>query len=293
MNTPPPLFDPRLRRSRLTRSEPRFHRADFLHRRAAADLADRVGGLKGTFRLALDLGARASLARDALAAISPPPAIGLLLEGGYAGARVAAEHSRLVLDAERLPIAAGRLDLIVSVLALHWANDLVGALAQARRSLRPGGALIAALFGGATLTELRQALIAAEVDLTGGAGPRVSPFLDAADAPGLMQRAGFSEPVVDVERLTIRYAHPLALLADLRAMGETNVLVERPRPPLGRAVLARVVEIYRERFSDADGRCRATFDIITLTGWSPAGGDATHSQSRSQATRGPSAGGIG
>jgi hypothetical protein len=146
-------------------------------------------------------------------------------------------------------------------------NDLVGALIQIRLALRPDGLFLGALLGGATLTELRGCLLAAESELRGGAGPRVSPFLDAHDAAGLLQRAGFALPVADVDTLTVRYGHPLSLMADLRAMGETNVLVERPRAPLTRAILGRAAELYLERFAGPDGRIVATFEIITLTGW--------------------------
>ena len=137
----------------------------------------------------------------------------------------------MVADEERLPFAAGSLDLVVSLLALHWTNDLVGALIQIRRALKPDGLFLGALLGGATLTELRQSLLEAEAELSGGAGLRVSPFADGLDAAGLLQRAGFALPVADVDRVTVRYDHPLKLMADLRAMGETNVLVDRARAP--------------------------------------------------------------
>jgi SAM-dependent methyltransferase len=176
---------------------------------------------------------------------------------------------RLVADEERLPFADESLDLVVSILSLHWTNDLPGALAQIRRTLRPDGLFLGAFLGGATLTELRQCLLQAEAEIAGGAGPRVSPFADALDAASLLQRAGFALPVADTDRVTVRYSHPLKLLQDLRAMGETGVLVDRPKRPLTRAVLGRACELYVERFSDPDGRVRATFEIVTATGWSP------------------------
>jgi hypothetical protein len=142
-------------------------------------------------------------------------------------------------------------------------------LIQIRLALKPDGLFLGALLGGASLTELRQCLTEAEIEITGGAGPRVSPFLDAYDGAALMQRAGFALPVVDVDTVTVRYDHPLRLAADLRAMGETNVLFERPRTPLTRPVLARASALYQERFGTADGRIPATFEIITLTGWAP------------------------
>ena len=175
----------------------------------------------------------------------------------------------VVGDAELLPFAPESLDLAVSVLALHAANDLPGALAQMRRALKPDGLFLAAFLGGDTLIELREAFATAEAEVTGGASPRVAPFTDVRTAGALMQRAGFALPVVDQDRHTVRYASALHLMRDLRAMGVTNVLIERDRRPLRRAVLMRTVEIYGERFADPDGRVRATFDIISLSGWAP------------------------
>jgi len=146
---------------------------------------------------------------------------------------------------------------------------VVGALIQIRRALKPDGLFIGAFLGGATLTELRQSLLTAEAELTGGAGPRISPFADAYDAAGLLQRAGFALPVADVDRVTVRYSHPMRLLADLRAMGETSVLAERHPKMLTRRILARAFDIYAERFAEPDGRLPATFEILTLTGWAP------------------------
>jgi SAM-dependent methyltransferase len=175
----------------------------------------------------------------------------------------------VALDEERLPFAGAGLDLVVSTLGLHWTNDVVGALVQARLALKPDGLFIGALLGGATLTELRQSLTAAEAEILGGAGSRVSPFADPADAAALLQRAGFALPVADVDRVMVSYAHPLRLLADLRQMGETSVLSERHPKPLTRALIGRMSEIYLERFGDSAGRVPATFEILTLTGWAP------------------------
>ncbi|HRO03438.1 MAG TPA: methyltransferase domain-containing protein, partial [Terricaulis sp.] len=173
------------------------------------------------------------------------------------------------LDPEALPFAEASFDLIVSPLALHSVNDLPGALIQLRRALKPDGLLLAALFGGATLNELRLSLIEAEIELTGGAGPRVAPFADLQDLTHLMQRAGFALPAGDRDVVKVRYAEPMRLLADLRAMGETAALSERSPRGLSRRILARTFEIYAARFSDPDGRVRATFEIINLAGWAP------------------------
>ena len=223
-----------------------------------------------SFPLAVDLGARDGAFARALAASPAAARIGTLIEADLSHAMLAGRSGlRVQLDEEALPFAPESLDLVVSVLSLHWVNDLPGALIQIRRALKPDGLFVASILGGQTLTELRQALLTAEVELTGGAGPRIAPFADALDAAGLLQRAGFALPVADIDHVTVRYAHPIKLMADLRAMGETNALAERARRPLSRAVLARACEIYAERFADPDGRVRATFDIITLTGWAP------------------------
>lgn len=268
MSTPPLLFDRALRRRRLDRAAAGFGDADFLHRRAALDIAERLAPILRDFPLAVDLSARRGAFREALEVVAPGK-VGLLIEADVAGRMMAGRAGpRLVADDERLPFADDSLDLIVSPLALHWANDVIGALIQARRALRPGGLFIGAILGGTTLTELRQAITAAEIEVLGGAGSRVSPFADAQDAASLLQRAGFDHPVSDIDSVSVTYAHPLKLLADLRAMGETSVLADRHPKPLTRALLARMCEIYAERFADAEGRVTATFEILTLTGWS-------------------------
>jgi SAM-dependent methyltransferase len=183
----------------------------------------------------------------------------------------AAEGTRLVVaaDEEALPFRDASLDLVVSVLAFQFVNDLPGTLIQIRRALKPDGLLLAALVGGDTLIELRQAFAAAEVEIEDGVSPRVAPFADVRDMGALLQRAGFALPVADVDRMTARYSSPFELMHDLRRMGATNPLVERSRRPLKRATLRRMAEIYAERFSDPDGRIRATFEVVWLSGWVP------------------------
>jgi SAM-dependent methyltransferase len=175
----------------------------------------------------------------------------------------------IVADFETLPFEPQSLDLAVSALALQWVDDLPGVLTQIRIALKPDGLFLAAFPGGETLTELRQSLAAAEADVRGGASPRVSPFVELRTAGALLQRAGFALPVIDQDRRTVRYASALDLMRDLRAMGATNVLHDRDRRPLSRTMLMRAAAIYGERFSDADGRVRATFDVISLSGWAP------------------------
>ena len=270
MSGPPRLFDRALHRRRLERVARRFGGAGFLKRRAAEDIVQRLEAVRRDFPLAVDLGARDGAVRQALRASEAAGKVGLMIETDLSPAMLRGRPGpRVVADEERLPFAPESLDLVVSALALHWTNDFVGALIQIRRALKPDGLFLGAILGGATLTELRTALTAAELEVLGGAGPRISPFADAYDGAGLLQRAGFALPVADVDRVTVRYPDPLALMADLRAMGETNALVEGARRPLGRTVLARALEIFAERFGEADGRVAATFEIITLTGWAP------------------------
>ncbi|ATQ41619.1 methyltransferase domain-containing protein [Caulobacter mirabilis] len=268
--TPPILFDRDLHRRRLDRAAAGYDQAAFLKRRAAEDAVQRLEAIMRRFPVAVDLGARNGAFAAALADSDAAGKIDLLVETDLSTAMLTGRAGpRLVADEERLPFAAASLDLVVSTLALHWTNDLVGALIQIRRALKPDGLFIGALLGGATLTELRQSLLEAEAELSGGAGLRVSPFADAFDAAALLQRAGFALPVTDVDRVTVRYANPLELLRDLRAMGEGNVLLDRPRKPLRRAVLLRAMDIYQARFAQADGRVPATFEIVTITGWAP------------------------
>jgi len=239
------------------------------------DVVQRIDATMRDFPVAVELGARDGTFVRALAESPARGKVGMLVEADLSLAMLAGRPGlRVQADEERLPFAAGSLDLVVSALALHWTNDLPGALIQIRQSLKPGGLFIGAILGGASLTELRQVLTQAEADLHGGAGPRVSPFADLQDAAALLQRAGFTEPVADTDAFQVAYAHPMELIADLRAMGETNVLAERPRRPLSKALLARAFDIYAERFARPDGRVLATFEIVTMTGWAPGAGAA-------------------
>ncbi len=197
-----------------------------------------------------------------------------VLAGSDAADRVGAPTSLadagLAADpgAAPLPVAEGSADLIVSLMTLHWANDLPGALTQIRRALKPDGLFLGTLLGAGTLKELRAVLTEAELELRDGASARVSPFADGFDGAGLLQRAGFALPVADVDRVTVRYSGLPALVRDLRGTGETNVLAG-PIRPLNRAILTRAASLYAERYADADGRIPATFEIIHLAGWAP------------------------
>lgn len=270
MSAPPRLFDRALHRLRLDRAARGYPAADFLKRRAAEDAVLRLEAIMRDFPVAVDLSARSGAFAEALAGSDARARVGLLIEADLSAAMLRGRAGpRVALDEERLPFAQQSLDLVVSTLGLHWANDVVGALIQIRRALKPDGLFVGALLGGSTLTELRQSLVAAELELTGGAGQRVSPFADFQDAASLLQRAGFALPVADIDRVTVRYSHPLKLMADLRQMGETSVLADRHPRALTRQVLGRACEIYAEKFAGPDGRLPATFEIVTLTGWAP------------------------
>jgi SAM-dependent methyltransferase len=262
----PLIFDRALLRARRRRAAA-MGPATFLIDRVAEDLADRLGAVLRTFKLALDLGTPSGAVRAALAGLGSVETI--VAADSLAPARAPPEGPTVVADEEALPFADATFDLVVSALSLQGVNDLPGTLVQIRRALKPDGLLLAALIGGETLTELRQSFAAAESEIEGGISPRVAPFADVRDLGALLQRAGFALPVTDADRVTVRYASAFALMQDLRRMGATNALVERRRAPLRRVTLMRTAEIYAARFADGDGRVRATFDIVWLSGWAP------------------------
>jgi len=257
----PIVFDRALLRERMRRALARGPET-FLIDRVAADLAERLGAVLRQFGVAVDLGTPTDAVCDALA---DNAAIGMLVAASALARRVPA----IVADEEALPLRDASLDLVVSALALQFVNDLPGALVQIRRALKPDGLFLAALLGGDTLGELRQSFAAAESEVEGGVSPRVAPFADVREMGALLQRAGFALPVTDVERLTVRYSSPFILMSELRRMGATNALAERRRTPLRRATLARMAEVYAQRFADPDGKIRATFEVIWLSGWAP------------------------
>lgn len=262
----PRLFDRELLRARRRRAAT-LGPVTFLLDRVAADLSDRLSAVLRQFDLAVDLGTPT----DALAAaLARHHGIGTVV-----AADAVTDHLRqrsglkVAADEDALPFREGSLDLITSALALQFVNDLPGTLVQIRRALKPDGLFLAALIGGGSLNELRQSFAAAEAEIEGGVSPRVAPFADVRDMGLLLQRAGFALPVADLDRIVVRYASPFGLMEDLRRMGAANALVERRRAPLKRATLARMADIYAERFADTDGRIRATFEVIWLSGWAP------------------------
>lgn len=246
------MFDPALLRQRQARAV-KAGAETFLLDRVVEEMGERLHAVVRDFQNAADLGSPGTGAVPLLAA----------------SVKQSRHVDWSVGEHEALPLEAQSLDLIVSVLALQFVNDLPGVLAQIRRALHPDGYFLAATIGGDTLTELRQSFAEAEVALDGGLSPRVIPMLDLRDAGALLQRAGLALPVTDVDRVTVRYDNMFSLMRDLRRMGATNMLADRRRTPLRRATLMRAAEIYAQRFADADGRIRATFDIVWLAGWSP------------------------
>ncbi|MBC2861250.1 methyltransferase domain-containing protein [Stappia sp. 28M-7] len=266
----PEIFDRRLFARRRARALERLAAtsgdADFLLANAATDLGERLAAVSRDFPLAVDLGGHRGHVSAALAASGR---VGAVLRADLLVEDRSVPGAALVADDAFPPFADASLDLVASALSLHLVNDLPGALIQIRRTLRPDGLFLANLLGGDTLFELKDAFMLAELETLGGATPHVVPFADTRALGALLQRAGFALPVADVDRLTVRYADMFALMRDLRAMGAANILADRSRAPLSRATLARAAEIYAERHADPDGRIRATFDLVSLSGWAP------------------------
>jgi SAM-dependent methyltransferase len=257
------IFDRRLLRARRARAAV-HDPVTFLIERVADDLAGRLSAVLRTFDLAVDLGSPSDAVRRRIA-----ERVGAIIAVDSIAAHIRGERLPVVADEETLPFRDGSIDLVVSALAFQFVNDLPGTLIQIRRALKPDGLLLAAMIGGDSLAELRAAFAAAEAEIEGGLSPRVAPFVDLRELGALLQRAGFALPVTDVDRVTVRYGSPLGLMHDLRRMGAGTPLVERRRVPLRRSTLRRVLDIYAERFADADGRIRATFEIVWLSGWAP------------------------
>jgi NADH dehydrogenase [ubiquinone] 1 alpha subcomplex assembly factor 5 len=258
------LFDRRAWRLHRDRAA-RTGCVDFLHAEVADRLVERLDNVGRRFDTALDLGAHSGALSRAIArrsgierVVTVDPSLAFL-RAGY--------RMSVAADPELIPFRDGCFDLVISALALHWVHDLPGTLVQLRRVLRRDGLLLAAMLGGRSLAELRTALFEAELAEEGGVSPRVSPATDLADVAALLLRTGFAMPVADAEAITVTYAHPLALMRELRGMGETNALSARRRTPLRRSTLARAAALYAGRFGLPDGRIPATFEILFLTGW--------------------------
>jgi SAM-dependent methyltransferase len=278
------VTDKPLLRRRLSRAAAAKRKgADFLLRIATDEIVERLEAVERVFEDAVVLGGQIVGLADRVAAAGKAervyriePAAEML--PGEVGA---------VADEEKLPLRAGSVNLVISPLLLQWTNDLPGALLQIRNALKPDGLFLGVIAGGETLRELREALVIAETEISGGASPRVLPFADIRDLGALLQRAGFALPVVDRDILTVRYDSAFDLFADLRGMGAANALVERSRRPTPRNVFLRAAEVYAERFADIDGRIRATFELISLSGWAP------HESQQQPAPRGSGQIGLG
>ncbi len=254
---PDTLFDSQLLHQRLQRAKLRnITGADFLLERSVQDLEDRLSTVERRFERAV--------------IINPyTPSAATCVQASGKAAVVESIDYQPQGNTEYLPLEAQSADLIISLQSLHLTNDTPGLMMQIRQALKPDGLFLGCMAGSGTLGELREALLQAESELTGGVSPRVMPLADVRDAGGLLQRAGFALPVTDIENVTVRYDNMFALLADIRAMGMANSLTGRARKPVSRRFFMRAAQIYAERFSDPDGRIRATFSFIWMSGWAP------------------------
>lgn len=262
-------------RSRLIqhkdRAASKFEQVSFLKDRVIEDICDRLSFINRQFDRALDIGSHGGMLA---AAIELKPdlkdKIDFLAQSDLSAKMLARGHNfGFVGDEEHLPLATQSLNLITTTLCMHWINDVPGFMAQARLALKPDGLFLGSFFGGRTLHELRSAFAQAETQMGQEPSPRVSPFADAQDGAQLLQRAGFALPVADSDVVTVRYENVFGLFRDLKAMGETAAFAGERGKPLTRSLVAQVADIYANQFADNDGRIRATFEIVTLTGWAP------------------------
>ena len=267
-NTRPDLFDTHLLPSRRDRAMALgfVGRGDFIHELIAQQISDRVDEVLREFKDIAILGAGGGTLVRTIQAARPTSNVQAF---ELSALRAESERTTWVSSLDPMPLKPESYDLVISALELHWQNDPVGQLVQMRRALRPDGLMLAALFGGQTLAEMRACLAEAEIETTGGLSPRIAPMGELRDLGALVQRAGLTMPVADSERIDTSYAGPLQLMHDLRAMGETNILSGRRRQPMRRETLARCVDLYHQNFPAADGRIQATFEIVFLTGWAP------------------------
>lgn len=267
MTAPPLIFDRALLRQRRERVAMSANAHDYLLQRVAEDFAERLTLVKRDFDTVLEVGGHHGLLGRTLSA--PFKFKRLISIEDTPSLRTQCNSETTAGDAETLPAGLPLADLAISGLSLHLVNDLPGSLLQIRHALKPDGFLLVSLLGGATLHELRHAWLVAEEEIHGGASPRVAPFADVRDLGGLLQRAGFALPVADSDRVTVTYADPLALMAGIKAMGASNMLIERARRPVSRRLLMRAAEVYSDTFGLPGGRIPATFEIITLSAWVP------------------------
>ncbi|MCK5424535.1 MAG: methyltransferase domain-containing protein [Emcibacter sp.] len=262
-DNPAIVFDRQALRRNRDKAADNFESCGFLVTEVADRLYDKYRDIKRDFNNILDLGchdgALAKLLKDKFV-------INQDLSQKFLGA---CHGARVQADEELLPYKPQSLDLVLSNLSLHWVNDLPGCLAQIKQALKPDGLFLCAMLGGETLTELRQSMMAAEVNIRGGISPRISPFVDVRDAGALLQRAGFALPVIDTDRITVTYENAFKLMQELRGMGEGNILSKRFRGLTSPRVMMEMAKIYQEKFIDHRDRINVTFDIIYMMGWSP------------------------
>lgn len=263
MSTAPQIVD-RARRRHYRR---RFAGGpDFLRREIEDRLLDRLDDIRRPLGRVLVLGAQDGVLA---ARLRERPGVDMVVSADELARPCVAVDPDVMVDEEALPFVPDSFSTVLSAMSLHWVNDLPGLLLQVRHCLTPDGLFLALFPGGETLAEARECLMAAELEVRGGAGARLLPTIDVKDAGALLQRAGFALPVTDIERLSVRYREPLQLLLELRGMGESQALAQGARTPLTQGVLARFAALYRERFADASGRVPASFDIVSMTGWKP------------------------
>jgi SAM-dependent methyltransferase len=266
------VFDRLLWRQRRQRAVAHDHTSGFLFDEVANRLCERLDDVTLPFANIVDLGARRGrLASRLLKRPGTERIFQLEAAPGFAALRPNEKNLyHITADEEFLPLAKASVDLVIANLSLHWVNDLPGVLAQIRYALKPNGFFLAAMLGGETLSELRQAMMQADIALLGGTSPHVSPFANIRDLAGLLQRAGFQLTVSDYETITVNYRHPLMLMQELRAMGGANAVIARRRLPMRRTVLMQACQHYIDRFGTESGGIAARFDVLYMAGWTPS-----------------------
>ena len=267
MSNIPHLFDQRALAARRARAFARYGTdADFLLKEAVGDMCERLSMILRDFPVCLELGGHHGPLAKALSQRAGTKWV-MRLEQDISAFKE--RDLGAVFDPDALPLPPASVNLVVSPLFLHWVNDLPGLLLQIRQCLKPDGLFLATMLGRESLSELRHVFLQADSEIVGGASPRVAPMPDIRDMGALLQRAGFALPVVDQDQFTVRYDSLFELARDLRRMGATNALADRSRTFMRRETLMRAAELYQQQFADPDGRIRATFQILSLSGWAP------------------------
>ncbi|MGU9961965.1 MAG: methyltransferase domain-containing protein [Candidatus Puniceispirillales bacterium WSBS_2018_MAG_OTU23] len=256
------------------RAAKNFDQLDYIKSAVAERVMDRIDTIRRDLPLVLDVGCHTGSLTELLLkspkittvkAFDPSPEMVLRARVRTGGTRTGVQVECASFD--RLPFEGVMFDAIVSAFSLHWANDLPGVLVQLQQRLKPDGVLVVALAGGVSLNHLRNCLVSAEIEQTGGMSPRVMPMADIKDMGGLISRAGLTMPVADSDVITVTYPDLMTLMAELRGMGEANAMTDRLKSMTPKSVFLRAAELYAQEYGDADGRIPASFEIITLTGW--------------------------